>query len=256
MLIIPDWPAPAHIKAFVTTRRSNADTTAFADGYAAFNLATHTGDDKARVLANRRTLAAQLGVPPEAMAWISQVHGIRVVTAEEALASVDSPLQADAIDTRQTGLVCSVLTADCLPVLLTDAQGRQVSAIHAGWRGLADGVIEAVLDRFDASAEILAWLGPAIGPQQFEVGAEVRQAFIDHDPQAATAFKPFGETKWLGDMYTLARQRLQVRGVNQIYGGGRCTVTEAELFYSYRRDGEKSGRMATGIWMAGGCPES
>ena len=182
------------------------------------------------------------------MAWISQVHGIRVVTAEAAIAA-DAPLQADAVDTQQPGLVCSVLTADCLPVLLTDTQGRHVSAIHAGWCGLVDGVIEAALDRFDPSAELLAWLGPAIGPQQFEVGAEGRQAFVDHDPQASAAFQPCGDEKWLGDIYALARQRLQARGVDRIYGGGRCTVTESDLFYSYRRDGEKSGRMATGIWI-------
>lgn len=250
MLIIPDWPAPPHIKAFVTTRRHTTDSTPFPDGYAAFNLAMHTGDDPKRVQQNRRILSAELGVQPDAMAWISQVHGIRVVTAEAAIAAHDAPLQADAVDTQQPGLVCSVLTADCLPVLLTDSEGRHVSAIHAGWRGLVDGVIEAALDRFDPSAQLLAWLGPAIGPQQFEVGAEVRQAFIDYDPQASAAFQPCGEQKWLGDMYALARQRLLARGVTRIYGGGRCTVTESDLFYSYRRDGEKSGRMATGIWIA------
>lgn len=251
MLIIPDWPVPPHIKSFVTTRRHDADTTSFADGYAAFNLATHTGDDYARVLQNRRLLAEQLRVKPESMAWISQVHGIQVVTAEAALAVSDAPLQADAVDTQQPGLVCSVLTADCLPVLLTDTHGRHVSAIHAGWRGLVEGVIEAALDRFDSEAEILAWLGPAIGPQQFEVGAEVLQAFIEHDPQASEAFQPCGDEKWLGDIYALARQRLQARGIDRIHGGGRCTVTESDQFYSYRRDGEKSGRMATGIWIEG-----
>lgn len=249
MLIIPDWPAPPHIHAFVTTRQNGNSRSPFADGYAAFNLATHTGDDPEQVQQNRRILAAELGVQSGAMSWISQVHGIRVVTAEAAIAAHDSPLQADAVDTQQPGLVCSVLTADCLPVLLTDTQGRHVSAIHAGWRGLVDGVIEAALDRFDSGAELLAWLGPAIGPQQFEVGAEVRQAFVDHDPLASAAFQPCGEQKWLGDMYALARQRLQARGVDRIYGGGRCTVTESDLFYSYRRDGEKSGRMATGIWI-------
>jgi len=251
MLIIPDWPAPSSIRAFVSTRQSDEVVAPFSDGYAAFNLATHTGDDPERVQLNRRILAAELGVGPEAMAWISQVHGIRVVTAEAAIAAADAPLQADAVDTQQPGLVCSVLTADCLPVLLTDTQGRHVSAIHAGWRGLVDGVIEAALDRFDPSAELLAWLGPAIGPQQFEVGAEVRQAFIDHDPQASQAFQPCGERKWLGNLYALARQRLQARGVDRIFGGGRCTVTESDLFYSYRRDGEKSGRKATGIWLDG-----
>lgn len=250
MLILPDWPAPLHIKSFVSTRQSGIADAPLVDGYAAFNLATHTGDDLARVLENRGTLATQLGLTPASMAWIAQVHGTRVVTAEAALASVDAPLQADAVDTQQPGLVCNVLTADCLPVLLTDTQGHHVSAIHAGWRGLADGIIEAALSRFDPSAEILAWLGPAIGPQQFEVGSEVRQAFVAYDSNAIAAFQSCGDEKWLGDLYALARQRLSAGGVNRIYGGGRCTVTESDLFYSFRRDGEKSGRMATGIWIA------
>jgi YfiH family protein len=248
MLIFPDWPAPSRVRAFVSTRRIDADWTSFVDAYAAFNLATHTGDELACVQQNRRTLADRLGVLPASMAWIAQVHGTCVVSAEAALAAPDAPLQADAVDTCEPGLVCSVLTADCLPVLLTDLHGRRVSAIHAGWRGLADGVIEAALDRFDPSAELLAWLGPAIGPQQFEVGAEVRQAFIDHDAESAAAFQPVGE-KWLADIYLLACQRLHARGVQRIFGGGRCTVTEVDLFYSFRRDGASSGRMATGIWI-------
>src|SRR3990167_5711507 len=157
MLILPDWPAPPHIHAFVSTRQNGVSRSPFTDGYASFNLATHTGDDPERVQQNRRILAAELGVKSDAMAWISQVHGIRVVTAEAAIAA-DAPLQADAVDTQQPGLVCSVLTADCLPVLLTDTQGRHVSAIHAGWRGLVDGVIEAGAGGLHPFAETLGRL--------------------------------------------------------------------------------------------------
>ncbi len=250
-LLIPDWPVPASVCACVTTRQSPQAllTSKFADGYADFNLALHVGDDPHQVNNHRQQLAHTLEVSAEHFAWISQVHGVRVVTAEEAIAQADASLEADAVDTATPGLVCTVLTADCLPVLLCDAAGTHVSAVHAGWRGLADGVIEQAVKRFPSHAEILAWLGPAIGPAAFEVGEEVRQAFLAQDVAAESAFEPSLPGKWRCDLYALARQRLAALGVTQVFGGTECTFADTGIFYSFRRDGSQSGRMASCIWL-------
>lgn len=235
---VPDWPAPARVHALQTTRQGGVSRAP----YASFNLGTHVGDDAAAVAANRRQLASLLPGEP---VWLEQVHGCVVVAAEQA-AGIP---RADAAVARRAGRVCAVMTADCLPLLLCDAAGSVVAAAHAGWRGLADGVIEATLRamRVDA-AQVLAWLGPAIGPQAFEVGSEVREIFVAHQAQAAQAFVPTIPGKWGADLYQLARLRLQAAGVQRIYGGEYCSHSDAERFFSYRRDGQ-TGRMATLIWL-------
>lgn len=218
--------------------------------YASFNLGDHVGDHPIAVAANRAKLGASLPAEP---LWLKQVHGSGIVTADQ---TVGVP-EADGSCTRQMDCICTVLTADCLPVLLCDRSGTVVAAAHAGWRGLAEGVLEAAVAAMVVDPdEILAWLGPAIGPQAFEVGEEVRQIFMAHDPLAARAFSssactpnsPENSQKWLADIYLLARQRLARVGVKQVSGGGYCTYTDAERFYSYRRDGV-TGRMASLIWL-------
>lgn len=236
--IVPDWPAPASVRALVTTRTGGVS----AGAYASLNLATHVGDDPAAVAENRRRLRAHLPAEP---LWLSQVHGTNVARAEDAVEGV----AADAAFTRRAGRVCAVLTADCLPVLLCNDAGTVVGAAHAGWRGLAGGVVEAaVRETNEPPARLLAWLGPAIGPQAFEVGAEVRAAFLAHSPEAAAAFAAMENGKWLADLYRLAEQRLHALGVSRVYGGGRCTFLEADCFYSYRRE-KTTGRMASLIWL-------
>ena len=236
--IVPDWPAPAAVRALVTTRAGGVSVGA----YASMNLAKHVGDNPAAVAENRRRLRAHLPAEP---LWLSQVHGHAVVCAEDAVEGV----AADAAFTRRMGRVCAILTADCLPVLLCNDAGTVVAAAHAGWRGLAGGVIEAAVRATnEPPARLLAWLGPAIGPQAFEVGAEVRAAFLAHAPSAAAAFTAKEDGKWLADLYRLAEQRLNALGVSHIYGGGRCTFQEADTFYSYRRE-KDTGRMASLIWL-------
>jgi len=236
-LITPDWPAPAHIKAISTTRTGGVSAAPFA----ALNLGDHVGDDMAFVNANRALLRQHLPAEP---LWLKQVHGRFVADAGCATANTE----ADAAVAHSKNVVCAIMTADCLPVLFCDRAGTAVGAAHAGWRGLADGVLEATVAAMRVEAdEILAWFGPAIGPTAFEVGGEVRATFIQHDPQHASAFAPHGE-KWLCDLYLLARQRLNRIGVTAIYGGDRCTHSEPEHFFSYRRDGQ-TGRMASLIWM-------
>lgn len=238
--IVPDWPAPANVRALQTTRTSGVSPAP----WAGFNLGDHVGDDPARVAANRAELRRHLPAEP---AWLTQVHGIAAVDAENCPKS----MRADASFARRPNVVCAIMTADCLPVLFCDRAGTVVAAAHAGWRGLVAGVLEATVAAMKVPAgEILAWLGPAIGPQAFEVGDEVRAAFIAHDPSAAGAFVPHGAGKWLADIYTLAKQRLANAGVSAVYGGGRCTVSEAETFFSYRRDGV-TGRMASLVWLEG-----
>jgi YfiH family protein len=213
--------------------------------WSGLNLGDHVGDDPAHVAANRARLRQQLPAEP---GWLRQVHSVRAVEI-----GLEPNPEADAAFTSQTGQVCAVLTADCLPVLFCDRAGSVVAAAHAGWRGLAGGVLEATVAAMQVqSGEVLAWMGAAIGPQAFEVGDDVRQAFVGPHPEAAAAFLPHPERvpgKWLADIYQLARIRLQRAGVQAIYGGGRCTYQEAETFYSYRRDGV-TGRMASLIWLA------
>lgn len=212
--------------------------------YASLNLGDHVGDDPAAVVENRAILQQRLGLPA-APHWLTQVHGCQVATAEQSMPGC----AADAICTRQPGRVCAVLTADCLPLLICDRQGGGVCAVHAGWRGLAAGVIEAALAKHDRpAADLLVWLGPAIGPGAFEVGEDVRQAFVAQDCEAEAAFEPLRAGHWLADIYTLARQRLSRLGVGFVGGGEYCTVTDRERFFSYRRDGV-TGRMASLIWL-------
>ena len=237
--LLPDWPAPSWVRAVATTRRGGVSLGA----YSSLNLADHVGDDAADVADNRRFLRSALTLPAEP-AWLEQVHGRNIVDLDAA-----SPeTTGDGAVTGTAGRICAVLTADCLPVLLCDRAGTRIGAAHAGWRGLADGVIEAAVSLMDRPANgLIAWLGPAIGPRAFEVGDEVRAAFIAHDPLAGDAFEAHGD-RWHADIYRLAHQRLAALGVTEIYGGEWCTYEDAERFYSYRRDGV-TGRLATLIWL-------
>lgn len=240
-LISPDWPAPESVRAVSTTRLGGVSRPPYDN----FNLGDHVGDEPAAVAANRESLARAIDLPAEP-AWLEQVHGTAVAVLEEECL----PMQADAACTRTPGRVCVVMTADCLPILLCDRAGSRVAAAHGGWRGLARGVIAATLRRLDCDPEnILAWLGPAIGPAAFEVGPEVREAFIVLDSGNAGCFSPSPAGRWLADLYGLARRRLYGLGVTEVYGGGWCTFSEPERFYSYRRDG-RCGRMASLIWLA------
>ncbi|MFO7603317.1 MAG: peptidoglycan editing factor PgeF [Gammaproteobacteria bacterium] len=238
--IRPDWPAPARVQAVSTTREGGVSPPP----YAGFNLATHVGDRSEHVADNRRQLRQTLGLASEPC-WLQQVHSNRVVVAQPTAA----PVEADASVTRQSGPVCVVMTADCLPVLFCDRAGSVVAAAHAGWRGLADGILEQTLAAMQVPAtEVMAWLGPAIGPTAYEVGVEVRDTFVSASPAAAPAFVASRAGHWWMDLYQLARQRLQAAGLSQFYGGDHCTHTERERFYSYRRDGV-TGRMASLIWL-------
>ncbi len=239
-LILPDWPLPAGVKACSTTRHGGVSLSP----YDSLNLGTHVGDEERSVADNRQRLVVGAGLP-QMPVWLEQVHGTRVVRLD---GQTPADLQADAVYSNIPGQVCAVMTADCLPVLFCSQAGDEVAAAHAGWRGLCNGVLEQTLAAFTAEpGSISAWLGPAIGPQQFEVGPEVRAAFIAVDAAAATAFIPQGD-KFLADIYLLARQRLQRAGVHAIYGGDRCTVSEISHFFSYRRDGI-TGRLASLIWV-------
>ncbi|OAN17508.1 hypothetical protein A3K86_08050 [Photobacterium jeanii] len=238
--IIPDWPAPANVKAISTTRLGGQSLSP----YRGFNLGLHVGDEAERVQGHRDQLQQMLSLPV-APAWLNQTHSTTVLNLRAPLQTVPD---ADGSYTQVRGLACSVMTADCLPVLLCDKAGTQVAAVHAGWRGLVDGIVEQAIAQFNVPPEdILAWLGPAIGPSEFEVGGEVRQQFMMVLPQAESAFVPRGE-KWLADIYELARQRLRHSGISDIFGGQHCTVTEGDTFFSYRRDGV-TGRQASLIWL-------
>ena len=238
--IIPDWPASGTVRAISTPRHGGVSPPP----YASLNLADHVGDDPAHIAENRRRLAAMAGLPAEP-AWLKQVHGTTVVAAETVL----TPVAADAAFTRAPGRPCVVMTADCLPVLLCDRAGTVVAAAHAGWRGLASGVIAATVARMGVRpAELLAWLGPAIGPNAFEVGEDVRAAFLALDAGNAGCFRPSPAGRWLADLYELARRQLRERGVSAVYGGEFCTFSEPERFFSYRRQ-NRTGRMATLIWL-------
>lgn len=235
----PDWPAPAMVRAVSTTRLGGVSAPPFDS----LNLGDHVGDDPVRVARNRELLREALGLPAEPT-WLEQVHGRRVVVAGN-----DEISRADGAWTGEPGRVCVVMTADCLPVLLCDRAGTRVAALHAGWRGLAMGVLEAGVAALGVAPDtVMAWLGPAIGPSAFEVGDEVRTAFVDHDARAAAGFALRRPDHWLADLYLLARQRLEGCGIGGIYGGGRCTYSESGLFYSYRREAT-TGRSATLIWL-------
>jgi len=234
-----DWPAPRGVHAWVTTRDGGVSR----GPYASLNLADHVGDDPIAVTRNREILARALALPAEPV-WLEQVHGCAVADVRES----GRGCRADAAVGRGPGQVCVVLTADCLPILLCDRSGTRVAAVHAGWRGLADGVLEASLAMLGRpGGDVMAWLGPAIGPDAFEVGDEVRMRFLADDPAAAGCFRPRGGGRWLADLFGLARRRLAAQGVCAVYGGGQCTVSDPRRFYSYRRDG-MTGRMASLIW--------
>ncbi|GAB2886025.1 peptidoglycan editing factor PgeF [Uliginosibacterium flavum] len=239
-LITPDWPAPKNVRAFSTTRHGGVS----AGAYSALNLAKHVGDVPESVQQNRELLGKHLPMEP---LWLQQVHGATVVNA----ACTCPDAQADAAVARMAYRICTVMTADCLPVLLCDINGTAVVAAHAGWRGLAGGVLENSLKSMQVPAvEVMAWLGPAISQDAFEVGEDVRAAFLAHSVEAASAFVAGkAEGKWQADLYRLARQRLLAAGVTQIYGGDRCTFREADSFFSARRDGTQSGRQASLIWL-------
>ena len=240
--IQPDWPAPPTIRAAVTTRRM---TGASQPPFDAFNLGSRCGDAAATVAANRAEVAAALDLPTPPR-WLHQVHGVDVFDADAAMMSANEP-QADAAVARGGGVVLAVLTADCLPILLCADDGSAIAVAHAGWRGLASGVIEATIARLGVpGARLLAWLGPAIAAGSYEVGAAVRDAFVDTHPSAATAFVPTRSGHWRCDLHALARQRLAAAGVDGIYGGAFNTFTDTR-FYSYRRDRE-TGRFASLIW--------
>jgi YfiH family protein len=235
--LFPDWPAPANVHAAMTLRAGGVSV----GPYTSLNPALHVGDDREAVMRNRQLIRDRLALPSEPV-WLEQIHGNQAVKAEVVC---DAP-QADASYTGEPGAVCAVLTADCLPLLLCSADGRQVAAVHAGWRGLLAGVIGNTVAKL-GQAELLAWLGPAIGPDRFEVGEEVRAAFVRKSSAYGEAFRPQANGKWLADIYRLARIDLDALGVTKIYGGRFCTVAEQDRFYSYRRD-TVTGRMATLIW--------
>lgn len=239
-LIQPNWPAPTNIKAYTTTRIGGVGRAP----YDTFNLAAHVNDDPANVEKNRILLQEFLHLPSEPL-WLTQVHGVNVVQAE-----LQQPyVTADASYTREKNIVCVAQTADCLPVLICDRAATCVAAIHAGWKGLAAGIIEETIKMLKISGnDLLAWLGPAIGPQAFEVGDDVYEQFIAHDANAALGFKKIDNKKWLADIYLLAKQRLHQCDVQNIYGGEFCTYTDKEQFFSYRRD-NITGRMASLIWI-------
>ena len=241
-LILPQWPQPASVRSCVTTRHGGVSLPP----YDSLNLGLHVGDDPKSVLANRQRLI-EFAELPAAPHWLEQVHGTQVIRLTQNT-SQETTLVADAVYTQEPGVVCCVMTADCLPVLFTTKSGDEVAAAHAGWRGLCAGILENTLAEFAAEpTDIMAWLGPAIGPQQFEVGGEVRDAFMAIDPLAAQAFVPKGQ-KFLADIYQLARLRLRASGVTDIYGGEFCTVSDSTKFYSYRRE-VTTGRLASLIWL-------
>jgi hypothetical protein len=242
--IVPDWPVPQGVNALVTTRAGGVSR----GPYATLNLGQRTNDDPAAIAENHDRLNAFLPVAP---IWLEQVHGAAVAVLKSSTTAM-RPV-ADAAVTREIGVVCAVLTADCLPVLFADRHGTVVGIAHAGWRGLVAGVLEttvATLGDLGASAnDLVAWLGPAIGPTAFEVGTDVRAAFHARDPGALAYFAPQREGKWRADLYGLARRQLAVAEVTNVSGGGYCTWTDAARFFSYRRERE-SGRMAALVWMS------
>ncbi|NNL94811.1 MAG: peptidoglycan editing factor PgeF [Xanthomonadales bacterium] len=234
-----DWPAHSRVRTLVSTRAGGVSTGA----WASFNLGLQCGDKEQSVLENRRRLRTRLPAEP---AWLRQVHGRDVASWTDAQAGVE----ADAIITGQSKQVCVILTADCLPVLVADVDGRQVAAIHAGWRGLAAGIIEHTIKSMPVAPDrLMAWLGPAISSCHYQVGEEVRAAFLERSVNFSSAFVPDGD-RWKADLYQLARQQLQLAGVKSVHGGNYCTFGEPDRFYSYRRDGQ-TGRMASLVWLSG-----
>ena len=236
--IEPNWPAPPGIRAYSTLREGGVSQ----GEYASLNLAAHVGDNPDHVSTNRHRLRKGLQLPREPY-WLSQIHGTKAVKANRI---ASHPPEADASYSDEPCVVCVVMTADCLPVLFCDRRGDRVAASHAGWRGLVGGVLESTVDAL-GSNDLMAWLGPAIGPSAFEVGAEVRLSFLEKLDDCGDAFVQIDEQHWLADLYSLARLILARVGVEAVYGGQECTFSNADRFFSYRRDSQ-TGRMATLIW--------
>jgi YfiH family protein len=242
----PDWPAPRGVRVLSSLRGEPGGGGASQAPYACFNLGRNVGDDPLAVAENRRILKSRAGLPAEP-SWLAQVHGVTVADLDSA--GPDGP--ADAAITRRSGKVCAILTADCLPIVFASDAGDAVAAAHAGWRGLAAGVIGATVCAMAAPPErLIAWLGPAIGLAHFEVGAEVREAFLKTDSGAGDAFEAKAGGKFMADLAMLARRQLEALGVNGIYGGSECTYARADRYFSHRRDGV-TGRQATLIWREG-----
>ena len=239
-MIVPNWNAPKNVKAFATTRANGFSQSP----YNGLNLGMHVGDNPSNVESNRQAVIVQLAMP-SAPVWLNQTHSTDVVSL---IHPTTQTLDADGAFTAQPNTVCAVMTADCLPVLLCNSSGTQVAAVHAGWRGLADGILEQALTHFEG--DVFAWLGPAIGPSAFEVGEDVVHAFCRADLSAINAFvpKPLQQKKWLANIYQLATQRLNQAGVSQVTSCELCTFGDVDSFYSYRRDGV-TGRQATFIWL-------
>ena len=240
--IQPDWPAPTTVRAFTSTRAGGISLSP----YSSFNLAQHVGDDNGHVAHNRSILEQQLDLPGEPR-WLKQVHGTVLLDLDQNGTSIE----ADGSFTSIANKICAVLTADCLPVLMCSRAGDKVAVLHAGWRGLAAGIIgKGMAAMAVESSQLLVWLGPAIGPKNFEVGAEVYQAFVGQTAGAEVAFEPGEADHWRANLYHLACLQLSELGVQHIYGGDFCTYADRDQFYSYRRDGV-TGRMATLIWLQG-----
>ncbi len=241
-IVVPNWPAPKNVKAFASTRLGGEST----GQYQGLNLGMHVGDDGDVVQRNRDFIAQRHRMPTTPV-WLNQTHSTEVV---ELVKPTHHVIDADGSSTRHNKIVCVVMTADCLPILLTNTGGTHVAAVHAGWRGLADGILENAIQQFDKPSQVMAWIGPAIGTQAFEVGNDVYQTFVQHHSQAKDAFysHPTHDDKWLADMSQLATQWLNQAGVEEVYFSQRCTYSEPDNFYSYRRDGV-TGRQATFIWM-------
>ena len=239
--IQPDWPAPQHVHAFCTTRTGGISSAP----YDSFNLANHVGDNPQHVEQNRQVLIQRAHLP-ESPRWLTQHHSTDVINSLDWI----EDMPADGLFSSEENHVCAAMTADCLPVLICDKQGSEIAAVHAGWRGLADGIIEQAVSQFTSQRhDLLVWLGPAIGPQHFEVGQDVVTAFTNHMPETETAFTPLSNGQMMADIYSLARQRLKALGINTVFGGDYCTADDSEQFFSYRRD-NVTGRMASLIWIA------
>jgi YfiH family protein len=236
--IQPDWPLPPHVHAATTLRSGGVSI----GGYASLNPASHVNDEPKHVLVNRQIIREMLNLPSDPV-WLQQVHGVQVVKADQVV----NVTEADASFTDQAAIVCAVMTADCLPVLFCGDNGNVIAAAHAGWRGLQAGIIRQTLSAM-ACKQVSVWLGPAIGPDHFEVGDEVLNAFVTQMPAAEQAFKAHAPGKWLANIYQLARLQLTEMGIDRVFGGEYCTVADPQRFYSYRRDGAATGRMASLIW--------
>lgn len=239
--IVPDWPAPKNVACISTTRLGGCSQGI----YTSLNLAAHVGDDIEHVKQNRKVLSQQLQLACEPI-WLEQQHGTRII---ELTSTGPGNVQADAAFTKEPGNVCAVLTADCLPVLICDSRGSCVAIVHAGWRGLLNGVLENALNTLPIETKhLICWLGPAIGPRKFEVGVELQQKFVAKNERHEQAFRTAQDDKYFADICLLAKNILAINGIKTVFGGAHCTYTERERFFSYRRDGT-TGRMATLIWL-------